>query len=519
MLIQCLSLLCSNSLHQLRLHLQFLQNPLPMSLLPERLVTPPEVEYLLLGEDLRIQEFSKNAPLFADNPADLVATELVVKAFPELIGAEQILEAIRLGTKNEYELKEIARRDFYFNLYAVRVKASLVLLFEDVTEMMTLKQSLVQRANEAELLLSALKNSKDYLDKVIASIGDALIITNQAGIIKSVNQAAVDIFGYSIAEFVDQPWQNFLPREIWQLELSPWAIANEQAEIKTIEVDCFSKEGQPLTVEFNCSQVVAGLTQEESLVYVGRNITARKQAEREQQKVIAKERELVELRERFLSTAAHEFRNPIGSILMCVEMLKHPKANLSAEEQVVYIDFIQQAGSTLKGIMEDILLLSKADAGKLGFNPKGICLKTVCEEMILQVQVAMGENRIQFSDRTNLDTVLMDSKLLQHILPNLLSNALKYSPNNQPVEFTIAPSPEQSDHLTFTIRDHGIGIPAKDLKHIFDSFHRAKNVGEIPGTGLGMAITHRSIQLHQGTIAIESQENQGTTVIVTLPIA
>lgn len=488
-----------------------------MSSLPERLITPPTVEYLVLDGDLQIEDFSERVVAFADDPQAVAVGEFVGKAFPELIGAEQVLHGIWSGEKGEYELREVARRDLYFNLWAFRAKSSLVLLFEEVTEMISLKQSLVQRANETELLFSALKHSKNYLDKVIASMGDALIITNRQGVIKSVNQAAVDIFGYAIAEFVGQPWQIFLPTKLWQQELSPIAIIAAQQEIKTVEVDCRHKQGDRLMVEFNCSQVIADLTQEESFVYVGRNITARREAEREQQKAIAKERELVELRSRFLSTAAHEFRNPVGSILMCAEMLQMSQGKLSDDEQTMYIEFIQQAGRSLKTIMEDILLLSRIDAGKLRYNPTTFDLQPFCDNLIQTVHLAMNDHRIQLDYPTAIATVTMDAKLLQHILQNILSNALKYSPNQQPVDLIIRPNLGAAEYLDFIVRDRGIGIPAKDLEHVCDSFHRAKNVGEIPGTGLGMAITDKFIELHHGSIHIDSQENQGTTVTVTLP--
>jgi len=489
-----------------------------MTLLPERLVMPPQVGYLLLGEELKVLEFSNHALHFAESPECLCQGEYVWAAFPELIGAEELLENIRIGQLSQYELKEVARECLYFNLHASRVQDYLVVLFEDVTEMMTLKQSLVQRANDAELLLSALRNSKDYLDKVILSMGDALIITNDQGQIKAANQSALDMFGYSDAELIDHPFQALLPPEAWQTGLAPAAIATQQSDISNIEVDCFTKQQKPLTIEFNCSRVLTDLDQNESFIYVGRNITLRKLAERKQQKAIAKERELVELKARFLSTASHEFRNPIGSILMCAEILQSPKTSLTEEEHDMYIDFIQQAGTNLKNVMEDVLILSKADAGKLKFQPTSIHLERFCEELIQQIHLSMDDSRIRVHYPEPLtEKVHMDGKLLQQILQNLLSNALKYSPEGEYVDFTIQPSPHHPDHLDFTIRDQGIGIPAEDLQHIFDSFHRATNVGEIPGTGLGMAITYKSIEIHKGMVNIESQENQGTTVIVTLP--
>ncbi|OKH11735.1 PAS domain-containing sensor histidine kinase [[Limnothrix rosea] IAM M-220] len=489
-----------------------------MSLLPEKFIMPPHVDYLLLGRSLTIIEFSGNLDVFAIAPDLLNIGQPVCDAFPELIGAEEILEQICLGKIREYELREVAREDLYFNLYVHRIDRYLVLLFEDITEMMNLKQSLVQRANEAGLLLDALRNSKDYLDKVMLSMGDALIITDQQGVIRSVNQAAVEMFGYPEEELLTTSLAHLLPPDIWQDNFEPKAIAAHQDTIKNVEVECFTKDQQSLTIEFNCSQVLTDLNQTESFVYIGRDITVRKKAELEKQKAIAKERELVELRSRFLSTASHEFRNPIASILMCTEILQNSGTEITDEELAMYIGFIQQAGSNLKNVVEDVLLISKAEAGKVKFKPADFHLPRFCNRLIQQIHLSTNEHRIQASYPPELETVSMDGKLLQHILQNLLSNAVKYSPGDRPVEFTITPA-GQTGYLEFIVRDYGIGIPAADLDHIFDSFHRATNVGNIPGTGLGMSITHEYIQLHKGTITIASEENKGTEIHVILPDA
>lgn len=487
-----------------------------MSLLPERFVMPPHMGYILLDRALTIVEFAKNLLDFSISPTELKCGVFVSDAFPELFGVEDILKDIYVGQRREYELREIARDDVYFNLYVHRLENYLLLLLENTTETMTLKQSLVQRANETGLLLDALRNSKDYLDKVMLSMGDALIITDHQGLIRQVNQAAEEMFGYSEAEMLEISLESLVPHQVWQDTLNPRAIADHTDSIKAVEVACRTKLQHALTVEFNCSQVLTDLEQTASYVYIGRDITARKVAELERQKAIAKEREFVELRARFLSTASHEFRNPIASILMCAEILQNPDEKPTSEELDMYLDFIQQAGRNLKDVLEDVLLISRAESGKVEFQPGTLNLPRFCDQLIQQIHLSMNEQRIEATYMDNLETVSMDGKLLQHILQNLLSNALKYSPGDRPVEFSISPG-DKEGYLKFLVRDHGIGIPEADLQHIFDSFHRAKNVGEIPGTGLGMAITHEYIEIHHGTITIRSEENQGTEIELQLP--
>jgi signal transduction histidine kinase len=138
-----------------------------------------------------------------------------------------------------------------------------------------------------------------------------------------------------------------------------------------------------------------------------------------------------------------------------------------------------------------------------------------CRNLVTEMkQATASDQTIHFGSEGTCHTALLDAQLLRHILGNLLSNAIKYSPQDYSITFAVTCHPDQ---ISFLVQDQGIGIPEEDQAKLFDTFHRASNVRQIPGTGLGLAIVKQSVELHGGTIAFESEEGTGTTFTVTIP--
>ena len=245
-------------------------------------------------------------------------------------------------------------------------------------------------------------------------------------------------------------------------------------------------------------------------MYIGRDITARKRAELEMRRALAKEKELRELKSSFISMASHEFRNPLSSILLCVNSLE--AENMSRSERQFYLQSIQSAAMTMQSLLEDILIISQSETGRQKLNPTPLNLADFCQQIIQEIKSTHN-----LDDKIGSSLVCLDKKSLRHILTNLLSNALKYSPQEEAVDLNIALSTKQTK-VTIEVCDRGMGIPPESQKHLFESFYRASNVGDIPGTGLGLSIVKKSVDLHGGTIMVDSKINQGTTIKVTLPI-
>jgi PAS domain S-box-containing protein len=249
------------------------------------------------------------------------------------------------------------------------------------------------------------------------------------------------------------------------------------------------------------------------------DITDRKQAEVEIRKALDKERELSELKSRFVSTASHEFRTPLSTILSSADLLEFYAGGWTPEKQIEHIQRIQNAALNMNNLLNDILIIERAEAKKLNFEPVPIDLFTFCRSLIDEIQLNDQENHrviLEVQDwKLKPQTAHMDEKLLRQIFSNLLSNAIKYSPSSSSIVFRLT---YEADRAIFEVQDQGIGIPFEDQSRLFEPFHRGMNVGTISGDGLGLAIVKQSIEMHQGQISVYSQEGAGTMMRVVLPL-
>ncbi|MTJ08152.1 PAS domain S-box protein [Anabaena sp. UHCC 0204] len=246
------------------------------------------------------------------------------------------------------------------------------------------------------------------------------------------------------------------------------------------------------------------------------DITNRKQLEQELIVALEKEKELNELKSRFISMTSHEFRTPLSTILSSSELLEHYRHRWTEEKQLTHLRRIQMAVQRMAEMLNDVLVIGKAEVGKLEYKPIYIDLVAYCHQLLEDVK-SHGNNHkiIDFNCQYQSIPCYMDEKLLSHILTNLLSNAIKYSLHADIVKFTLIC---QEGKVIFEIEDQGIGIPEADISRLFESFYRAGNVGNILGTGLGLAIVKKCVDIYQGEISFTSQVNVGTKFTVTLPL-
>ncbi len=255
-------------------------------------------------------------------------------------------------------------------------------------------------------------------------------------------------------------------------------------------------------------------------VGIAQDITDRKQAE-ETRLALEKEKEISELKSRFISIASHEFRTPLTSILLSCELLKKYSQELTDEKKERYFYQIKSAVTHLNQVVEDILVIGKAEAGKLNFDPAPLNLINFCLQIVEEQQFNAGDRyHINFVERCfdaskTQDLPLMDEKLLRHILTNLLSNAIKYSPEGGNVQFELTCDQQNA---RFRIQDQGIGIPQADQAKLFTSFFRCSNTEKISGNGIGLTIVKSAVELHGGQISVESEVGLGTTFTVILPL-
>jgi PAS domain S-box-containing protein len=249
------------------------------------------------------------------------------------------------------------------------------------------------------------------------------------------------------------------------------------------------------------------------------DISARKQAEEDIRAALEKQRELTQLKSTFVSMASHEFRTPLATILSSAQLLRRYGERLPESERGELYDTIETAVKRMTTMLEDILLIGKAESNRLEFKPGPLRLAPFCERVIAETRAAAGgrERHLLKLDAAGADApVMLDEKLLRHILDNLLANAMKYSPDGGSVTLSVR---LQEGAARFVVADEGIGMAKDDLPRLFEAFYRASNTGGISGTGLGLAIVKHCVDLHAGTIAVESDLGRGSRFTVSLPLA
>jgi PAS domain S-box-containing protein len=254
-----------------------------------------------------------------------------------------------------------------------------------------------------------------------------------------------------------------------------------------------------------------------------RDVTPRIKAEIELTKALEKEKELSMLKSRFVSMASHEFRTPLATIRSSAELIKlFIDKDQNAIPQKIYnkvtekIDDITLDIDRIAELMSDILTMGKVEANRIPFNPEILNIaEFVGEYLSIDAKKITDGRKINLALKSSTK-VNIDIKLMKQVLQNSISNAIKYSPKEKSIDLTIE---EIHNHSVITVKDYGIGIPEAELPLVFESFFRSTNVDNIPGTGLGMSIIKLFVEMHGGTVNIESKINKGTSLIITLPIA
>jgi PAS domain S-box-containing protein len=325
-----------------------------------------------------------------------------------------------------------------------------------------------------------------------------------------VNQVMAQTFQMNTADFIG--------KEVGFIKLSTKAYINFVRDFFDGSEESSSEE---LMFEFNNIKrfyllIGQKYAQGKSAVFVAVEITERKQAEIETQRALEKVKELSDLKSRFIFMVSHEFRTPLTSIYSASELLEHYGHKWSPEKKLNYLKQIQESVQRMNGLLEDVLIIGAGEVGKLRTQPTELNIVDFCQQLIEEIQLSKHNRHvINFNHVTQPQNVIVDGKLLRHILSNLLSNAIKYSPKEDPISFDLF---RDSEEMIFYISDQGIGIPLEEQKHLFDLFHRASNVGTIGGTGIGLSIVKKSVDALGGNISFQSDIHAGSKFTVSIPI-
>jgi two-component system, LuxR family, sensor kinase FixL len=382
------------------------------------------------------------------------------------------------------------------------------------------------------------------LHAIINTAIDGIITIDYRGIVESMNPAALKIFGYQESEVVGNNISMLMPepdRSAHDGYIQRYQHTGERRIIgKGREVLGLKKDGTTFPFRLAVSEV----EYENRKIYTGfiHDLSKEKAAERELKKYtgeleqrikertqvlqtlvnelekakedvslsLEKEKELSQLKTRFVSMASHEFRTPLSSVQLSASLIDKYTEKRDSVNIRKHTAKIKNSVGHLTGILNDFLSLEKLEAGKTEADIKEFDIVKFSEDIIEEMQLIAKQNQNIVYQHTGISSkVNLDPTLLKNSVINLISNAIKYSGENTFIEFNTELSDTQ---LTLTVKDDGIGIPAEEQKNLFEPFFRAHNTGNIPGTGLGLNIVKRYVELMGGEVAYKSVQNKGTAV-------
>ncbi len=396
----------------------------------------------------------------------------------------------------------------------------------DITERRRIEEELAAYRSQLETLVEErtgqLNRARERVESILNSSADAIILATPEGRVQQTNPQFNVAFTCEIDAYFGQPLASLLhPESVPALEAALEAVL-AHSERQHLEVQAVRRDGTSFYADLGLSAVAPSRNAAANgIVCIVRDISQRKQAEADLIKALERERELGELKSRFVAMASHEFRTPLATILAAAETLRSYSTRMSQADIDHRFDKIVAEVKHMTTLIEQVLLVGRAEAGRVEFHPEEFNVVAFCADLLDHLVhddraiAHAGEHALVFEPVGEWVQVRADMRLLRQIITNLVSNAIKYSPPGSAVEIGLDCT--RPEAFTLEVRDHGIGIPLADQAHLFEPFHRATNVGTIPGTGLGMNIIRHSVELHGGTITFSSAENAGTTFTITLP--
>jgi len=384
-------------------------------------------------------------------------------------------------------------------------------------------------------------DSKQGIDAIFKFATEGIILANSKSEIIHVNTSAEKLFGYNPGELIGHKIEILIPSRLKEKHIKhrDGFHHNPHARSMGAGLDLFGakKDGSEFPLEISLSPYE---TEEGRFVVAFIvDVTLRKEAEdklknysidlekqvgnrtlilreainelektkAELNEALEKEKELNELKTRFVSMASHEFRTPLATIMSSLSLVKAYGDKGEHEKQNKHIQKIKNSIGDLTDILNDFLSVSKLEEGKVEFVLQNLNIKEFIEKIIAELSALCKENQSIVYKHKGDEFFQLDPKLMKHVLFNLISNAVKFSPENVAIEIE---SNISNNQLIIEVKDKGIGISKEDQKHLFERFFRARNASNIQGTGLGLNIVSSYVEMMNGIVTVESEENNGS---------
>jgi PAS domain S-box-containing protein len=406
--------------------------------------------------------------------------------------------------------------------------------------------------------------TNDAFREIFQSMSEGILMVDEGGKIVIANPVAEHIFGYDKNELTDVMLEELLPERYRGRHINFRKGFNAHPEPRRMgfgrDLTGLKKDGQEVPIEISLSYTkvqgkilvmafISDISQrkkaedalkrseEQLIVYAAElekkvqsrtealhktiqelenEVIERKKAEEEARKSLEKERELNELKTKFVSIASHEFRTPLSTVLSSASLINQYNDRGEKEKVDKHVQRIKSSVNHLTSILNDFLSLGKLEEGVIDINKESIPLKEFVDGVHEELSPVLKPGQtLDIAYETSLNEIYSDPRILRNILFNLISNASKYSDIDKEIVLKFE---DVDNNFIFSIHDKGIGIPEEDQKHLFDRFFRASNAGNVQGTGLGLNIVRRYIELLEGTISFASEHGKGSIFTVTIPI-
>lgn len=417
------------------------------------------------------------------------------------------------------------------------------------------------------LYILRVEKQKDAYTKQVSSLinyaTEGIILTNQKGTIILANPHAQELFGYQQEELIGHQIEMLLPDALRQRHVEHVKGFHQKPSNRSMGAgrDLFAKrkDNSVFPVEISLSYYHSG--NEAFVIAFIIDITIRKQNERIlsqkteeledvtrkvtqlntelEQKVqdrttmlretlvqlersknelaesLEKEKELGDLKSRFVSTVSHEFRTPLSTILSSAALIGKYVKEEEQDKRDRHVARIKESVKHMNTLLEDLLLLGKLEEGLTELKPETFNLQAFIDDLANEMQEIAKKDQTIVVQTFELGEVTTDKRLLKNILINLISNAIKFSPENSQIHITIS---SNYGMFAIAVKDSGIGIPKEDRQHLFERFFRARSAHNIPGTGLGLHIVSKYLELMKGRIELESEPEKGSTFTIYIPL-
>ena len=507
------------------------------------------------------------AEMFGYSPEEIIGNNIsMLMSNPHKSNHDQYLsnhlttgvkKIIGKGREVEGRRKDGTTFPFWLNVEKVELENRIIFtgIIHDVSNL---------RKVEKDLVIS-----EKRLNAIIDSAVDGIIIINKRGIMEVINPSAAVMFGYHLTELIgkninilmpeprhsehDQYIKNYhqtgvrkiigIGREVkgkrkdestfpFNLSISEVPLPDRTIYVGVIHDISHQKEAQSRIEHLNekLEHKVEERTEKlaevvNKLLVTNKNLEnqikateaaqeALLKSQKELKEALAKEQELNKLKSRFVSTASHEFRTPLSTILSSASLIARYTAPNTEAKRQKHVDRIKSSVQHLNNILNDFLSISKLEEGKFAPEASIFDIKIYFEDILEEMSGILKDGQNIHFEHQGDRNVFVDKKFLKNILINLLSNASKYSDEYSKIDLF---TKNTNKKLSIEIKDYGIGIPKSEQEHLFERFFRAQNAINIQGTGLGLNIVKRYVNMMNGSIDFESIENQGTSFRVILP--